>query len=135
MDKLNPAGLISVRATLPIYLIDQVSSLQRRAERRDGKFKKVTKTRNILSFVRQFIESIHSFLLMKICTFQKKSTAGEYTKEGKNICPPTPSKIIYMNYLLILLGSMFLTLKHVVINIYILKQTYKIQTLKTCFEN
>ena len=39
VDKLNPAGLISVRATLPIYLIDQVSSLQRRAERRDGKFK------------------------------------------------------------------------------------------------
>ena len=40
MDKLNPARLISVRATLPIYLIDQVSSLQRRAERRNGKFKK-----------------------------------------------------------------------------------------------
>ena len=40
VDQLNPAGLISVRATLPIYLIDQVSSLQRRAERRNGKFKK-----------------------------------------------------------------------------------------------
>ena len=37
VDKLNPAGLISVHATLPIYLIDQFSSLQRRAERRDGK--------------------------------------------------------------------------------------------------
>ena len=34
---------------------------------------------------------------MKICTFQKKSTAGVYTKEGENICPP--SKIIYMKYL------------------------------------
>ena len=53
---------------------------------------------------------------MNICTFQKKSTAGEYTKEGENNCPP--SKIIYMKYLLILLGRMFLTLKHVVINIY-----------------
>ena len=47
---------------------------------------------------------------------QKKSTAGEYTKEGGNICPP--SKIIYMKYLLILLGRMFLTLKYAVINIY-----------------
>ena len=37
----------------------------------------------------------------------------EYTKEGGNICPP--SKIIYMKYLLILLGRMFLTLKHVII--------------------
>ena len=75
MDKLNPAGLISVRATLPIYLIDQVSSLQRRAERRNGKLKKKTmKTRNTFIFIRQFIESIHSFLLMKIC---------EYTKEGE----------------------------------------------------
>ena len=83
------------------------------------------KTRNILIFIREFIESIHSFLLMKICTFQKKSTAGEYTagprrgkigKEGENICPS--SKIIYMKYLLILLGRMFLTWKHVVINIY-----------------
>ena len=51
-DKLNPAGLISVRATLPIYLIDQVSSLQRRAERRNGKFKKIMKTRNILISIR-----------------------------------------------------------------------------------
>ena len=93
MDKLNAAELISVRAKLPIYLIDQVSSLQRRAERRNGKFKKIMKTRNILIFMRQFIESIHSFLLMKICTFQKKSAAGKYTKEGENICPP--SKIIY----------------------------------------
>ena len=48
--------------------------------------------------------------------FSEKSTAGEYTKEGGNICPP--SKITYMKYLLILLGRMFLTLKHVVINIY-----------------
>ena len=48
-----------------------------------------------------------------------------------------------MKYLLILLGRMFLTLKHVVMNIYkysvktiFLKQTYKIQTLlKTFFEN
>ena len=56
------------------------------------------KTRNILIFIRWFIESIHFFLLMKISTFQKKSTAGEYTKEGKNNCPP--SKIIYMKYLL-----------------------------------
>ena len=53
---------------------------------------------------------------MKICTFQKKGTAGEYTKEGENICPP--SKMIYMKYLFILLGRMFLVLKHVVINIY-----------------
>ena len=76
MDKLNPAGLISVRATLPIYLIDQVSSLQRRAERRNGRFKKIVKTRiqNIIIFIRQFIESIHSFLLMEIC---------EYTREGE----------------------------------------------------
>ena len=43
---------------------------------------------------------------------EKLSTAGEYTKEGENICPP--SKIIYMKYLLILLGRMFLTLKHAV---------------------
>ena len=37
---------------------------------------------------------------MKIRTFQKKSTAGEYTKvkEREDICPP--SKIIYMEYLL-----------------------------------
>ena len=77
-------------------------------------------TRNILSFIRWFIESIHSFLLMKICTFQKKSTAREYTKEGENICPP--SEIIYMKYLLILLG---LTLKHVVINIY----KYSVETI------
>ena len=57
---------------------------------------------------------------MKIRTFQKKSTAGEYTKEGEDICPP--SKIIYMKYVLILLGRIFLI--------------YKIQTLlKTCFEN
>ena len=48
--------------------------------------------------------------------FSEKSTAGEYTKKGENICPP--SKIIYMKYLSILLGRMFLTLKHVVINIY-----------------
>ena len=48
--------------------------------------------------------------------FSEKSTAGEYTKEGENICPP--SKIIYNKYLLILLGRMFLTLKHLVINIY-----------------
>ena len=27
VDQLNPTGLISVRATLPIYLIDQVSSV------------------------------------------------------------------------------------------------------------
>ena len=46
---------------------------------------------------------------MKICTFQKKKVQrGVYTKEGENICPP--SKIIYMKYLLILLGRMFLTL-------------------------
>ena len=32
------------------------------------------------------------------------------------MCPP--SKIIYMKYLLTLLGRMFLTLKNVVINIY-----------------
>ena len=68
----------------------------RRAECRNGKFKKIMKTRNILIFLRYFIDSIHSFLLMKICTFQKKSTAGEYTKEGENICPP--SKIILNNY-------------------------------------
>ena len=55
VDKLNPAGLISVRATLPIYLIDQVSSLQRRAERRDGKLKKNNEDQNcinILIFIR-----------------------------------------------------------------------------------
>ena len=51
VDKLNPAGLISVRATLRIYLIDQVSSLQRRAERRNGKFKKIMMTRNIRIFI------------------------------------------------------------------------------------
>ena len=60
---------------------------------------------------------------MKICTFQKKSTAREYTKEGKNICPP--SKKNYMKYLLILLGRMFLTFKHVVINIY----KYDVETI------
>ena len=53
---------------------------------------------------------------MKICTFQKKGTAGENTKEGENICPP--SKMINMKYLFILLGRIFLVLKHVVINIY-----------------
>ena len=37
-------------------------------------------------------------------------------RRGENICPL--SKIIYMEYLLILLDRMFLTLKHVVINIY-----------------
>ena len=51
--------------------------------------------------------------------FSEKSTAGEYTKAGENVCPP--SKIIYMKYFLILLGRMFLI--------------YKVQTLlKTCFE-
>ena len=54
---------------------------------------------------------------------EKKSTAGEYTKEGENIC--APSKIIYMEYLLILLGRMFLTLKHVVINSY----KYSVKTI------
>ena len=106
VDKLDPAGLISVCATLPIYLIDQVSSLQRRAERR----------------IAMNTESIHFFLLMKICA-KKRSTAGEYTKEGENICPP--SKIIYMKYILILLDRMFLTLKHVVINIY----KYSVKTI------
>ena len=48
--------------------------------------------------------------------FSEKSTAGDYIKEGENICPP--SKIIYMKYLLILLGRRFLTLKHAIINIY-----------------
>ena len=47
---------------------------------------------------------------MKICTFQEK------VQKVNNICPP--SKIIYMKYLLILLGRMILTLKHAVINIY-----------------
>ena len=60
---------------------------------------------------------------MKICTFQKKRTAGVYTKEGENICPP--SKTIYMKYLLILLGRMFLTLKHIVINMY----KYSVKTI------
>ena len=55
--------------------------------------------------------------------FSEKGTAGEYTKEGENICPP--SKIIYMKNLLILLGSMFLTLKHTVINIY----KYSVKTM------
>ena len=55
--------------------------------------------------------------------FSEKSTAGEYTKEGENIYPP--SKIIYMKYLLILLGRMFLTLKHVVISIY----KYSVKTI------
>ena len=118
VDEFNPAGLISVRATLPIYLIDQVSSLQRRAERRNCKFKIIMKTSNILIFIRWFIESTHSFLLMKICTFHKQSTASEYTKEGENICPPI--KIIYMKYT----GRMFLTLKHV-INIY----KYSVKTI------
>ena len=52
VDKLNHAGLISVRATLPIYLIDQVSSLQRRAERRNGKFKKITEDQKYTYFYR-----------------------------------------------------------------------------------
>ena len=62
---------------------------------------------------------------MKICTFLKKKVqqVHEYTKEGGNICPP--SKIIYMKYLLILLGRMFLTLKHVVIDIY----KYNVKTI------
>ena len=60
---------------------------------------------------------------MKIRTFQEKSTEGEYTKEGENICPP--SKIIYIKYLLILLGKIFLTLKNVVINIY----KYSVKTI------
>ena len=47
--------------------------------------------------------------------FSEKSTAGDYTKEGENICPPSK---INMKYLLILLGRMFLTLKHAIINIY-----------------
>ena len=50
VDKLNPAGLISVRATLPIYLIDQVPSLQRRAERRNGKLKKNNEDQNYTYF-------------------------------------------------------------------------------------
>ena len=50
VDKLSPAALISVRATLPIYLIDQVSSLQRRAERRNGKFKKITEDQKYTYF-------------------------------------------------------------------------------------
>ena len=60
--------------------------------------------------------------------FRKKSTAGVYTKEGENICPP--SKIIYMKYHLIniLLGRMFLTWKQIVMNIY----KYNV---KTIFEN
>ena len=48
--------------------------------------------------------------------FSEKSTEGEYIKEWEHICPP--SKIIYIKYILILLGRMFLTLKHAVINIY-----------------
>ena len=55
--------------------------------------------------------------------FLEKSTAGEYTKEGENICPP--SKIIYMKYLIILLGRTFLTSKHAVINIY----KYSVKTI------
>ena len=78
---------------------------------------------------------------MKKMYFSEKSTEGEYIKEGEHIWPP--SKIIYMKYLLILLGRMFLTLKHAVINIYknsvktiFYKKIYKIQALlKTCFEN
>ena len=37
---------------LQLELIDQVSILQRRAERRDGKFKKIMKNRHILVFIR-----------------------------------------------------------------------------------
>ena len=57
--------------------------------------------------------------------FSEKSTTGECTKvkERENICPP--NKIINMEYLLILLGRMFLTLKHVVINIY----KYSVKTI------
>ena len=55
--------------------------------------------------------------------FSEKSTAGEYTKDEENICPP--SKIFYMKYLLILLGRMFLILKHAVINIY----KYSVKTI------
>ena len=47
----------------------------------------------------------------------------QLTKEGENICPS--SKIIYMEYLLILLGRMFLTLKHVVNNI----NKYRVKTI------
>ena len=61
---------------------------------------------------------------MKICIFQKKvQQVNIPIKEGENICPP--SKIIYMKDLLILLGRMFLTLKHVVINIY----KYSVKTI------
>ena len=59
---------------------------------------------------------------MKICTFQKKVQQVIY-QGGGNICPP--SKIINMKYLLILLGRMFLTLKHAVINIY----KYSVKTM------
>ena len=55
--------------------------------------------------------------------FSEKSTTDEYTKEGENVCPP--SKIIHMKYLLILLGRMFLTLKHAVINVY----KYRVKTI------
>ena len=48
--------------------------------------------------------------------FSEKSTEGEYIKEWEHISPPT--KIVYIKYILILLGRMFLTLKHAVINIY-----------------
>ena len=114
VDKLNPAGLISVRATLPIYLIDQVSSLQRRAERRDGKFKNEDQKYNCFYKIVYWINSL--FSADENMYFSEKSTAGEYTKEGENVYPPC--KIIYMKYLLILLGRMFLTLKHAVIDIY-----------------
>ena len=97
VDKLNPAGLISVRATLPIYLIDQVSSLQRRAERRDSKFKNQDQKYTCFYKIVYWINSL--FSADENMYFSEKSTAGEYTKEGENVCPP--SKIICMKYLLI----------------------------------
>ena len=85
MDKLNPAGLISVRATLPIYLIDQVSSLQRRhAERRNGKFKKNNEDQKYTYFYK-IVYWINSL-------FSADENMWIY-QGGGNICPP--SKILY----------------------------------------
>ena len=64
MDQLHPAGLISVRATLP-DLLDR-SSLQLAASRQRAELsvklassKIMMKTRNTLIFIKYFIESIH----------------------------------------------------------------------------
>ena len=78
VDKLNPAGLISVRATLPIYLIDQVSSLQRRAERRNGKFHKNNED------LWKYTYFYKIFSADKNMYYSEEKYSRWYTKEGEN---------------------------------------------------